>query len=91
MDWSGSVVKFNNFKLVSATVGAGAVVALGTLTAAVTHAAVGPALPQHYGGTVNTTVYTPTASLGMPLTSVPSPAPDGAAAATGTATGAAAT
>jgi hypothetical protein len=73
------VVKFNKFKLVSATVGAGAVVAMATLTAGVTHAAAGPVVPQHYGGTVNTTVYAPTASLGMPVTSVPSPAPDGAA------------
>jgi hypothetical protein len=75
------VVKFNKFKLVSSAFGASAVVAVGTLTAGVTHAAACPAVPQHYGGTVNTTVYAPTASLGMPLTSVPSPAP-GAAAST---------
>jgi hypothetical protein len=79
------VVKFNKSRLVSAAVGVSAVVALGALTAGVTHAAASPAVPQHYGGTVNTTVYAPTASLGMPLTSVASPAPDGAAAATGTA------
>jgi hypothetical protein len=71
------VLKFNKFKLVSATVGASAIVAMATLTAGVTHAAADPVVPQHYGGTVNTTVYAPTASLGMPLTSVPRPAPDG--------------
>ena len=85
------MVKFNKFKLVSSAVGVSAVVAMGTLTAGVTHAAAGPAVPQHYGGTVNTTVYAPTASLGMPLTSVSRPAPDGAAAATGTAIGTAGT
>ena len=68
------MVKFNKFKLVSSAVGVSAVVAMGTLTAGVTHAAAGPAVPQHYGGTVNTTVYAPTASLGMPLTSVSRPA-----------------
>jgi hypothetical protein len=73
------VVKFNKFKLVSATVGAGAVVALATLTAGVTQAAAGPAVPQHFGGPVNTSIYAPTAQLGMPVTSAPSPAPDGAA------------
>jgi hypothetical protein len=79
------VVKFNKVKLVSSAVGVGALVALATLTAGVTQAAAGPAVPQHYGGTVNTTVYAPTASLGMPVTSVQSPAPDGVASATGTA------
>jgi hypothetical protein len=73
------VLKFDKFKLVSVTVGASAVIALATLTASVTQAAAGPAVPRHYGGPVNTSIYAPTAQLGMPVTSVPSPAPDGAA------------
>jgi hypothetical protein len=84
------VVKSIKFKLVSAAVSASAVVAMGTLTAGVTHAAAGPGVPQHYGDPVNTSIYAPTAALGMPLMSVSSPAPDGAAAATGTASAAAA-
>jgi hypothetical protein len=84
------VVKSNKFKLVSAAVGATAVVAMGTLTAGVTQADAGLVAPQHFGGPVNTSIYAPTASLGMPLTSVSRPAPDGVAAATGTARAAAA-
>jgi hypothetical protein len=85
IDWSWSVMKSNKFKLVSAAVGATAVVAMGTLTAGVSYAAPGPVAPQHYGGPVNTSIYAPTASLGMPMTSASSPSPDGVAAASGTA------
>jgi hypothetical protein len=68
---SGSVLKSNTVKVVSAVVAAGAVVAMGTLTVRVgaAQAAQDPGVPQHFGGPVNTSIFAPTASLGMPMTS----------------------
>ncbi len=68
-------MKSNTVKVVSAAVAAGALVAMGTLTVRVSavQAAEDPAVPQHFGGPVNTSIFAPTASLGMPMTSAPNP------------------
>jgi hypothetical protein len=75
VDQSGSILKSNTVKVVLAVVAAGAVVAMGTLTVRVgaVQAAQDPAVPQHFGGPVNTSIFAPTASLGMPMTSAPNP------------------
>jgi hypothetical protein len=78
---SGSVLKSNTVKVVSAVVAVGAVVAMGTLTVRVgaVQAAQDPAaVPQHFGGPVNTSIFAPTASLGMPMTSASNPQPTSA-------------
>jgi hypothetical protein len=81
IDQSGSGLKSNTVKVVSAVVAAGAMVAMGTLTvrAGAVQAAEDPAVPQHFGGPVNTSIFAPTASLGMPMTSAPTSAPAGEA------------
>ena len=67
---------FSTLRLVSATVGASALVAMCAYTAALgtTHAIAGAAVPEHFGGPVNTTIVDPSADIGIP-TSSPSNAP----------------
>jgi Spy/CpxP family protein refolding chaperone len=56
------------FRIAAALVGASAAVAMGALSvaAAATQAQPGPVVPQHFGGPVYTSIYNPTATLGMP-------------------------
>jgi hypothetical protein len=84
IDRNRVVLKSSAVKAVSAVVAAGAVIAMGTLTVRVgaVQAAQDPGVPQHFGGPVNTSIFAPTASLGMPMTSAPNP-PSPAAAAGG--------
>jgi hypothetical protein len=85
IDRNRVVLKSSAVKVVSAVVAAGAVVAMGTLTVRVgaVQAAQDPGVPQHFGGPVNTSIFAPTASLGMPMTSAanqqPTSAPGGGA------------
>jgi hypothetical protein len=64
-------VKKHTFRIAAALVGASAVVAMGALSVAVgaTQAHANTVIPQHFGGPVNTSIYSPTATLGMPLSS----------------------
>jgi hypothetical protein len=64
----------------SAAVGAGALITMGTCTAVLgtTQAIAGAVVPEHFGGPVNTSIDDPPADLGIP-TSSPSNAPSATA------------
>jgi hypothetical protein len=64
-------VKFNRMRLMSAVLGASALIAMGAYTAALgtTHAIAGAAVPEHFGGPVNTTIVDPPADIGIPTSS----------------------
>ena len=59
------------FRIAAALVGASAAVAMGALSVAAGAMQVqaNPVIPQHFGGPVNTSVYSPTATLSMPTLS----------------------
>jgi hypothetical protein len=65
----------------SAAVGAGALITMGTCTAVLgtTQAIAGAVVPEHFGGPVNTSIDDPPVDLGIP-TSSPSNAPPSATA-----------
>ncbi|MDT5105588.1 MAG: hypothetical protein QOI25_3101 [Mycobacterium sp.] len=65
----------------SAAVGAGALITMGTCTAVpgMTQAIAGAVVPEHFGGPVNTSIDDPPVDLGIP-TSSPSNAPPSATA-----------
>jgi membrane-bound ClpP family serine protease len=69
-------VKLNKVKSTAAAVGASALIAMATSTAALgpTSTSVGAANPEHFGGPVNTTIIDPPADIGVPTAS-PSNAP----------------
>jgi hypothetical protein len=64
-------VKKNTFRVAAAVAGAGAVVAMGVLSVATgaTQAQANTVIPEHFGGPVYTSIYSPTATLGMPTLS----------------------
>jgi 2-methylaconitate cis-trans-isomerase PrpF len=73
-------VKKHTFRVAAALAGASAVVVMGALSvaAAPTQAHANTVIPEHFGGPVNTSIYSPTATLGMPTlssSSVESPIP----------------
>jgi hypothetical protein len=73
-------VKKRTFRIAAALVGANAFVAMGALSVAegATQAHANTVIPEHFGGPVNTSIYSPTATLGMPTLSslsVASPTP----------------
>jgi hypothetical protein len=78
-------MRVNSIRTLSAAVGAGALIAMGALSATLpatqTHA--GPVLPQHFGGPVNTSIDNPPADLGVPTSTPPANAPFNAPAAPG--------
>jgi hypothetical protein len=82
-------MKLNRFRTVSAVVGAGAVLALGALSAALpaTQAHAGSTLPQHFGGPVNTSIDNPPADLGVPTVATSANAPLNAPVPPGTVVG----
>ena len=59
------------FRIAAALTGASAVVAMGTLSVAAgaTQAQANTVVPEHFGGPVYTSIYSPTATLGMPTLS----------------------
>jgi hypothetical protein len=67
--WSD--VKEHTFRVAAAVAGASAVVAMGVLSVAVraTQAQANTVIPEHFGGPVYTSIYSPTATLGMPTLS----------------------
>ena len=75
-------MKLNKFRTATAVVGAGAVIAMGALTAVLPHtqADAGPVFPQHFCGPVNTSIDNPPAVLGIPTSTSPTGAPLGATA-----------
>jgi hypothetical protein len=76
----------HTFRLAAVVVGASAAVVMGALSAGATQAQPNTAVPEHFGGPVDTTVYNPPASLGMPTlstSSTASPAPMGASSSAG--------
>jgi hypothetical protein len=82
ISWIGGYleVKKHKLRVGAALAGASAVIAMGALSVAqgVVQTQANNVLPTHFGGPVDTTVYTPTATLGMPTSSSPSagaPAP----------------
>jgi hypothetical protein len=64
-------VKKNTFRVAAAIAGATAVVAMGALSVAAgaTQAQANTVVPEHFGGPVYTSIYSPTATLGMPTLS----------------------
>ena len=58
----------HTFRVAAALAGASAVVAMGALSVAAgaTQAQANTVIPEHFGGPVNTSIYSPTATLGMP-------------------------
>jgi hypothetical protein len=66
-------MKLNRIRTVSAAVGAGAVIAMGALTAMLpaTQAHAEQVFPQHFGGPVDTTIDNPPANLGIPTSAAP--------------------
>jgi hypothetical protein len=64
-------VKKHTFRVAAAVAGAGAVVAMGVLSVAAgaTQAHANTVIPEHFGGPVYTSIYSPTATLGMPTLS----------------------
>jgi hypothetical protein len=73
-----SEVKRHTFRIAAALAGVGATVAMGALSvaAAATPAQANTVAPQHFGGPVYTSIYSPTATLGMPtLSSSPADTP----------------
>ena len=71
-------MKKHTFRVAAALVGAGAVVVMGALFVAVsaTEARANTVIPEHFGGPVYTSIYSPTATLGMPtLSSSPTGTP----------------
>jgi hypothetical protein len=73
-------VKFNRLRLMSAAVGTGALITMGSCTAALgtTQAIAGAVVPEHFGGPVNTSIDDPPADIGIPTAS-PSNAPSATA------------
>ena len=76
-------MKKHTFRVAAAIAGASAFVAMGALTVAagVTQAQPNTVIPEGYGWPVTTSVYSPPATLGMPVRSSPStatPTPVGA-------------
>jgi hypothetical protein len=68
-------VKKHTFGVAAALAGASAVVAMGALSVAAgaTQAHANTVVPEHFGGPVYTSIYSPTATLGMPTLSSSSP------------------
>ena len=64
-------VKKHTFRVAAALAGASAVVAMGALSVAAdaTRAQANTVIPEHFGGPVYTSIYSPTATLGMPTLS----------------------
>jgi hypothetical protein len=68
----------HTLRIAAVLIGASAAVALGALSAGASQAQPNNAVPEHFGGPVDTTVYNPPATLGMPTQSsspTDSPAP----------------
>jgi hypothetical protein len=63
--------KKHTFRVAAALAGASAAVAMGALSVAAgaTHVQATSVIPEHYGGPVYTSIYTPTATLGVPTPS----------------------
>jgi hypothetical protein len=73
-------MKRNMIRLSAALAGASAIIVMGAVSVAqdVVQTRANNVLPTHFGGPVDTTVYTPTATLGVPTSASPSagsPAP----------------
>ncbi len=64
-------VKKHTFRVAAALVGSGAVVVMGALfvAAGATRVQANTVIPEHFGGPVDTSIYSPTATLGMPTLS----------------------
>jgi hypothetical protein len=64
-------VKTHTFRIAAALAGGIAVAAMGTLcvAAGATPAQANTVVPEHFGGPVYTSIYSPTATLGMPTLS----------------------
>jgi hypothetical protein len=64
-------VKTHTFRIAAALAGGSAVVAMGALSVAAgaTQAQANTVVPEHFGGPVYTSIYSPTATLGMPTLS----------------------
>jgi len=64
-------VKKYMFRVAAALTGASALVAMGALSvdAGATRAQANTVVPEHFGGPVNTSIYSPTATLSMPTLS----------------------
>jgi len=64
-------VKKHTVRIAAAVVGASAALAMGALSVAAgaTQAYANTDVPEHFGGPVNTSIYSPTATLGMPTLS----------------------
>jgi hypothetical protein len=64
-------VKKYRFRVAAAVAGVSAVVAMGALSVAAgtAQARANTVVPQHFGGPVYTSIYSPTATLGMPTLS----------------------
>ncbi len=64
-------MKKYTFRIAAALAGASAAVVMGALSVAAgaTQAQANPVIPQHFGGPVNTSIYSPTATLDMPTLS----------------------
>ena len=74
------MVKQSTFRVGAAVAGVCAVVAMGAMSVAAgaTQAKANTVIPEHFGGPVYTSVYNPTATLGMPTlssSSTDTPAP----------------
>ena len=69
-----SEVKTHPLRIAAAATGAAAAVAMGALSVAATPAQANPVAPQHFGGPVYTSIYSPTATLGVPTLSSSPPA-----------------
>ena len=69
-------MNFNRWRLISAAVGASALIAMGACTEVLgtTQAIARAGEPEHFGGPVNTTIVDPPADIGIPTAS-PSNAP----------------
>lgn len=65
------MVKKHTFRVVAAVVGATAAIAMAALgvAAGASQAQVDTLIPKHFGGPVYTSIYSPTATLGMPTLS----------------------
>ena len=68
-------MKKHTFRVAAALAGASAAVAMGALSVAagVTQVQANGVIPEHYGGPVYTSIYSPTATLGVPTPSSLSP------------------
>ena len=64
-------MKRHTFRVAAALVGSGAVVVMGALfvAAGATRVQANTVIPEHFGGPVDTSIYSPTATLGMPTLS----------------------